>query len=200
MILFISLMTATAWGDTAAYLTDQENKENQIAVGDNIITIDEEFMPPDPGLSELFHKEVQIENTGTSDCFVRVLLEFSDNEIAKRAAVSWDGGEVYDPFSDLPENAPEHWIFAADHSAEVSDLLAGYWYYTEKLSPGESTGALTTDFRVQFETEHIRQKLAKNGYDIYVYAESVQTLDKDGDEWTGVEAWKDAWTEMLTRK
>ena len=129
MILFISLMTATAWGDTAAYLTDQENKENQIAVGDNIITIDEEFMPPDPGLSELFHKEVQIENTGTSDCFVRVLLEFSDNEIAKRAAVSWDGGEVYDPFSDLPgagcgpspaesSGSPERGSFLRHHASD----------------------------------------------------------------------------------
>ena len=199
-ILFVSLMTAAAWGNTAAYLTDQDNKENPIAVGDNVIAVKEEFEPPEPGLSELFHKEVCIENTGTADCFVRVFLGFSDDEIARRAAVSWDNGETYRPFSDLPEDPPEHWIYMTESVDETSDLLSGYWYFTEKLCPGESAGPLSTDFRVLFETEHIKEKLAGNGYDIYVYAESVQTLDKDGAEWTGVDAWKNAWTEMLTRK
>ena len=37
-------------------------------------------------------------------------------------------------------------------------------------------------------------------YEIIVYAECVQTLDKDGAEFTGGTPWKSAWKEFLERK
>ena len=92
IVLFVSLVTAAAWGGATAYLTDQKNIVNEIVVGDNVIAVREVFEAPDPGLSELFKKEIRVENTGNCGCFVRVCLAFSNDEIAERSFVSSDGG------------------------------------------------------------------------------------------------------------
>lgn len=49
----------------------------------------------------------------------------------------------------------------------------GYYYYKDKLKPGESTKPIFTTVEVKEDAND----LVLEGFDIYVYAESVQTIE-----------------------
>lgn len=63
------------------------------------------------------------------------------------------------------------------------------------MAAGKTTDALFKKVKTTFQTAADVQD-----YEIIVYAESVQTADKDGAEFTGSDPWKQAWTEFLSRK
>ena len=69
------------WDDLRLFYLRQRGEE-PVHRGANEITITEEYDPPDeivPGEDTAFAKRVQVENTGTVPCYVRVRLEYSDS-------------------------------------------------------------------------------------------------------------------------
>lgn len=205
-VLLAVLLTGLASGLTLSLLTDNERHINALSVGQNRIEISEAYDPPEPGNDQVFTKEIAVQNTGDIPCFVRLYLGFSDLEAASRASVSRDGGGTFVSFEEFLETGSGEWIYLDETGSGPGSLspaepaLGGYFYYTESLMPQELTDVLCTDFRVVFESEEEKERLLPGGFDINVYAESVQIIATDGSEFTGEDAWKQAWTEFLAGK
>ena len=104
-----------------------------------------------------------------------------DQDIKNISEYSSDNGETWYSVEDYADHLPDNW---------VRDGL--YYYYTEPLQPGELTNPLITNVKTTFASaEDVKQ------YEIIVYQESVQTLDKNGEEFTGNDAYNQAWDEFL---
>ena len=194
---------------TYAYLTDMGKLNNEFTIGRNNIDIQEEYNPP----SELkqgdntFIKEVQIENTGDVDCYIRVFADFSDSKVKENAFLSpdkltdpedpgmrWVKATEYRQF--LSDNPDNHWVYVPLDPDNY--LLGGYYYYDIPLAPGEKTTYLIRSVKVEFEDE-----LDVQDFDIIISAESVQVIDKDGNEFTdenNIPAWKKCWIEFMERR
>lgn len=212
----LGLFTFAAIGFAVAYFTTSRGLVNKFTIGENTIKIIEEYTPPKElkkGIN-IFSKKVQVENTGTTDAFIRVYAEFSDSDIANKSCVSaeknpasvsadegetWDdvktklqdaGYKLHDDFWD--ENGPSNdWVYI---SKNTDSELGGYFYYTKSVAPGEDTDALMTKVATYFESaDDIKD------YEIIVYAESVQTADSDGVKYADSD-YQTAWTEFLKNK
>ena len=172
---------------TFAYLTDGESTTNKLTVGENVIEITEKFTPPEELVTgaNTFDKEVKVTNTGDVSCFTRVFLELSDNDVRGESKLSPDGTNFY-TVEEFKDHLPTGWVY------EDSALLGPYYYYTSAIAPGEETPYLIKKVQTTFASAEDIEP-----YDIYVYAESVQVLDKDGQNFTGADVWKQAWTEYL---
>lgn len=169
---------------TILYLIDWKKEENVVSLGYNEIKVVEEFHPP-MKLREgdnTYQKIVQAKNTGNTDAYVRMFVAFSSKEIDDISEVSNDDGVTFEKLGEfVPNNG---WVKSDD----------SYYYYTEPLKPGESTPPLFTNVRTTFSTaEDIQQ------YELLVYAESVQTRDKNGEIPDGFD-YSAVWEEFLTRK
>lgn len=182
-------------GGTAAYFTYWQQLQNNMTVGGNTITVTEEFEPP-AEMTEgenKYKKRISITNTGTVPCFVRVFVAFSDSSVRDKSEFSPDkDGTDYYPVEDYGKHLPEDWEYV---DPEENDLLGGYYYYTQPVEAGATTSALVEWVRTTFET-----KDKVTDYEIIVYGESVQTLDKNGAEFEGADAYEQAWIEFLGRK
>lgn len=175
---------------TWAYFTYQKYLENRFRPGYNEITVTEEYDPPEeitPGKETEFRKAVQVMNTGTVPCYVRVRLEYSDSDMKEYCT------------NILGEKSAR----AVEWENHVEDFTDGRWtcgedgcyYYTEILEAGEETEMLLERVKVNVPQEDAGK--LKN-FEIYVYAESIQTMvnepDGTGDE-TAREAvdYREAW-------
>lgn len=181
-------------GGTQAYLTYQKRITNRFQVGYNEITVTEEYDPPDeivPGEETQFRKAVQVRNTGTVPCYVRVRLEYSDSGMKKYCTNvlgdSSAGAEEWETMAEILTDGK--WVYGT----------GGCYYYTEILEAGEETPLLLEKVRVQVpEADSGKLK----DFEIYVFAESIQTLvhepGKDGEE-TAREAldYHEAWEQFL---
>lgn len=180
-------------GGTWAYFTHMQSLRNVFSVGTNTITITEEFEPPkemETG-ENVFKKKVQVENTGTVPCFVRVFVDFSDSSVTDMSQISPDGSAYY-PAAEYTEHLPDGWVYISE---EENGSLGGYYYYTEMIDPGKKTIPLFEKVKTHFDTE---EQIVD--YDIIVYSESVQVLDMEGSDFSGSNAYKDAWTEFMERR
>ena len=83
------------------------------------------------------------------------------------------------------------WIYIPE---DKDSELGGYFYYTGVVQAGKSTDELIDSVCTYFESAE-----SVEPYQIYVYAESVQTYDKDGRAFEDSQ-WREAWTEFLSRK
>lgn len=187
-----SLGIAAVLGFSAlAYFAAKDNEPNLVGVGEDSITITESFTPPDQ--TQPYKKVVKITNTGSVPCYVRARIEFSDSEMLKKAEFSYaDPDSAVAPAestfhpadpeaeSSYVQHLPEKWIYnAAD----------GYYYYTDKVGASEATSTLLAWVKMNHETDEKAE-----AHDIYVYSESVQTIDpKTGEAYTG---YQDAWTKF----
>ncbi len=172
---------------TTAYLTDGEDVTNRLTIGENKITITEIFNPPGDLTTgdNSFTKSVKITNTGDVDCYIRAFINFSDNDVRKNSTVSADGSSFY-TMEEFTKHLPANWVYV--DSAD----LGPYFYYTQPVKVGQTTSELLKTVKTKFADAKDVEP-----FDIYVYAESVQTLDKNGEAFTGSDAWKKAWTEYL---
>lgn len=180
-------------GGTWAYLTHSRIADNAFCVGTNRIEIQEDYLPPKILTvgDNIFRKHVQVKNTGTIPCFVRVFADFSDYAIKKLSWISPDGSDYY-PAEEYASHLPDEWSYIG---LEEDELLGGFYYYKVPLEAGETTASLFEKIKCSFQSaDEIRE------FDILVSAESVQIVDKNGAEFTGEEAWRDAWTEYLERR
>ena len=194
ILVAVILIVGAGVGSTAAYFRHAQTVNNVLSVGENTIEIAEDYAPPkemQPGENE-YKKKVTVKNTGTVPCYVRVYAGFSDSAVENVSQLYNQNG-WFDATS-YPDNLPNGWAFVTPaDDAVVGD--SGYYYYTEPLQPGKSTAPLFEKVKTTFaKAEDVQD------YEIFVYAESVQTRDKDGMEFSGAEPWKDAWTEFLERK
>lgn len=189
LLACVGLLTA---GSTYAYFTHAQKINNQFTVGENTISIEEEFEPPKEMTQgeNVYKKKVQIKNESNVPCYVRVFAEFSDGDI--KAISQLDNGAGFVNAADYPDNLPENWVYIS----EADDtLLGGYYYYTVPLEVGAKTIPLFERVKTTFAAaEDVK------AYELIVYAESVQTLDKNGEDFTGAEPWNQAWDEFINRK
>lgn len=148
--LIIAIVIALATSAVVyAYLISKDTKTNNIKLGYNKISIEENYDPPlvmAKGIS--YTKEPSVRNTGNVDCYVRVKAEVSDSRVAEYLTIDYN---------------TEDWEKKSD----------GYWYYKEAIGPTMSTTPLFTTVTIADEAPD----LVLDGYDIFVYAESVQTVD-----------------------
>lgn len=139
----ISILGATAY----AYLTDEENAVNEIGIAQIDTPIQEEFEPPpDPDPGDVITKKPCVENVSAVEVYVRASVRFSDSDAEKQCE---------------PLKINAGWSLAGD----------GYYYYSQKLLPGEKTSSI-------FDEVTLKSGIAKEDqlpFELLVYAESVQT-------------------------
>lgn len=143
--ILIVVLTAGMVTGIAAYLTVSNSKKNQFTVGYVKSEIVEDYDPPaelKPGIQ--FKKKVSVKNTGPNDCYVRVLVTFSDSEIEDKCSLDYN---------------------TSDWTYNKSD---GYWYYNEVLKAGEETSPLFNNVSVSNEAEDSDMK----DFDISIYHET----------------------------
>lgn len=149
LIVFILGLSVALIGGISAYLSDMNVAYNTFSFPtDNKIDIVENFDPPKelkPGTT--FTKEVKIQNTGDTSCYVRIRAEFTDSEMEELCEVDWNTQDF------------------------VFNEKDGYWYYTKPLDINESTPNLFTTVQIQENAPEASMK----GFDILVYAESYQS-------------------------
>lgn len=188
--ILICLLAAA--GAALAYFIHWKLLKNVFSVGYNDITIVEQYDPPKElkeGVNS-YAKRIQIKNTGKISCYVRMLMKFSDSEIEKISELSPDGREYYHA-ENYADYLPEHWRYISEAEDE---LLGGYYYYTEELAANKLSKPLVEKVKTTFgKAEDVA------AYEIYVYSESVQVLDKNGEAFTGNEPYLDAWREFLSQ-
>ena len=190
----IGLTAVCGFGGTYAYFTYLREMKNRFTVGHNEITVTEEYDPPDeiiPGEETSFFKKVQVENTGSVPCYVRVPLEYSEsdmkqfctNVLGENRAPAEEWGDRIEEFSD------GRWIFGTD----------GWYYYRDVLEVGERTDRLLEKVEVSVPQE-LEDRIKE--FEILVYGESIQTMinqaREDGKP-TAAEAddYREAWEQIL---
>lgn len=188
----VFLMLLVCASGTFAYFTYWKQMKNSFTIGENVIEIVENYKPPKEMQAgdNLYKKNIKVKNSGTVPCYIRLFVDFSDSEIRDCSLFSSDGTNYY-PVTDYPAHLPATWTY--EPSSE--SLIGGYYYYTEQLQPGQTTIPLIEAVNTKFESA----EKVKN-YEIIVYAESVQVLDKNGSQFEGSTPYLDAWTEFLKRR
>lgn len=134
--LIVICLAISAIG-TLAYYTAEERAHNVITTGGVEIEVhewaDEEKTEPFPedGVDDVtpgleVTKIVEVENTGASAAWIRVLLEMTVTAADGETELSADLVEL--------DYNTEKWTLGDD----------GYWYYNEALEPGDTTEPLFT--------------------------------------------------------
>lgn len=206
------IVAVTSVGLTVAYYSSRTRKVNKLSFGNNEISISENFVPPSElktGMN-VYKKQIQVKNTGKSVTFVRVFVDFSDGDAAKRSYIApakpskvtityrddikskmEEAGYIsYNDFWSDRE-AINNWVYIPED--EDTDL-GGYFYYTKAIEPGESTEELIDTVATYYNaTDKIKE------HEVIVYAESVQTIGNNGLAFTNSK-YKEAWKEFLTHK
>lgn len=188
-------------GVILAYFAADDNEPNLVGIGENKIEVTEAFTQPNQEKEFKYRKLVKIQNTGSVPCYVRVRLEFSNSDVQNVASFSAENQENNDSAPDdstfksaqihkgedyYINNLPEGWVYVWDEKPSDPDVTHGYYYYTEAVPSGESTNALISWIKMNYENTNEIQ-----AHDVYVYAESVQTVDPNSG--TAYTDWKTAW-------
>ncbi len=188
-----------------AYLQNTVEQPNKFSIGKDKVEVTEVFTEPETmAMITESEKVVKVKNTGSSDQFVRVYLDFSDSRIRDKSTLVYSkdaGGQEqnlerdWNAFlSDLPDN----WVYVPETATGDDAVLRGYFYYTKILPPGEETTALIEKIKTEFSNDSNTDKI--NDFDIVVYSESVQTteINAAGTEYTNAaDDWKNAWRSFL---
>lgn len=184
-----------------AYLQSTVEQPNVFTVGSDSLQVTEVFTEPETmRMTNQFEKKVMVQNTGTSEQFVRVYLDFSDSRIRDNSEIVYtkNGTSQEKTWSEFLSDLPENWVYVSDTDSD-GDLLGGYFYYTKKLSSGETTNTLIDGVKTDFSAETGDDNVDNiNDFDIIVYTESVQTteIDDSGTVYNDGD-WKTAWKTFL---
>lgn len=150
-VMLAFLIAGISTGAVFAYLTAQESAENIVTAADTDIKITEKFDPPgelEPGMRIV--KSAAVTSHSSVDCYVRMQVKFS----SLKAQQFCEELEIL-----------EGWEKKQD----------GYYYWREKVSPGEATGALFS--QVKIRSDAAKEDLEK--FEILVYAEAVSCKDNN---------------------
>lgn len=157
-------------GITNAYFSDTDKTINTVEIGKNNIKLNNDgSVPASLNVGEnIYQKEISVTNNGSVPCFVRVFMDLSDSKVKETTKFSSDGSQYWQ-VNEYNNHLPENWTY------EETGDLAGFYYYNQILEPGESTSDLIKSVNTVFNT-----KDDIIDYEIITYAESVQSIDKDG--------------------
>ena len=184
-----------------AYLQSRVDQKNKFDIGEGRAEVTEVFTEPETlSMSNTIEKVVKVMNTGASDQFVRVHLDFSDTRALDKSTIQYtdSGGSPrtrsWRAFLDDP---PEGWVYVSESDDPV---LGGYFYYTSILEPGEETPALMNGVVTEYaQNDDNTDKITD--FDIVVYSETVQTgeIGLSGASATEYKAsqWDEAWRSFL---
>lgn len=193
-----------------AYLMSRIERPNNFRIDEGSIEITEAFTEPTLlSMQNAFTKLVAIQNTGSSDQYVRVFLDFSDSSVRDQSTLVYVKEDrtleaSWDAFLD---NLPDGWSYVPEDDPQDA-VLGGFFYYTEILAPGESTPSLIEGIKTDFgdgDSDQIKD------FEIIVYSESVQTVETGSgqvyappedpeDPEADQTPWKTAWKQFLTRE
>lgn len=115
------LILFCAASGTSAYLTDHEERINQITAGYNETGTEEEFPTPTPTApGETIVKKVRVQNRGAVPCYIRISLAVSEGSVSLEGlnTTEWTNGKD------------------------------GYYYYRNVVEPGGSTEDLFAGVRI----------------------------------------------------
>lgn len=136
-LLATMLVFAGSVPSVLAYMTDiADPMDNKFTIAlDSTCRVVEKF--PEPELTDTvisYEKAVQVINTGYINEYVRVRLDFSDDDVKNKTQFSWDGKNFYSVDS-YKDHLPSGWTYNS------SD---GYYYYTKILETGDWEGVKET--------------------------------------------------------
>ena len=188
-------------GAILAYFGADDNEPNLVGVGEDEITVTEVFTQPNQEQNFAYRKLVKIDNTGSVPCYIRVRMEFSNSDVQNVASFSaanqgendtapddstFKSAQIKTETDYYINNLPDGWVYVWEKNPQSPTVTNGYYYYTEAVPAGESTNALISWVKMNYDNISDIQ-----AHDLYIYAESVQTVDPNtGTEYTD---WKDAW-------
>lgn len=136
--LIISTMIASAF----AFLVSRHNIVNEFSAGENSSHIEEEFGDyAGFTASESYTKEVAVKNDGSVECYVRMFAEIESPDVAEKLTVNYNN----DGWTEKQED--------------------GYYYYKNRLKPGEKTAPLFTEITANHDTDE---------FQMICYSETVQ--------------------------
>ena len=150
-IIFVTAVSLMA-ADASAYLTGSDTVSNRFSFGSNCIAAKEEFQTPEAG--KVTVKTPRVENTGTSDCYVRAYVALSDSRAGEYLEYRTGGN---------PGISGIGWEWSETD---------GYYYYKEVLHPGDETKPLFTGIRL---LSALPERLTDVTIDVYF--ESVQSAE-----------------------
>ena len=194
IIILTSLSLISIVCITNAYLSAVDPKENNFTVTKDVAQISESF--PEVSKQQMYNeftKEVKVKNTGTTDCFVRVYVDFSDSRVRDKAKIV--NGVTEYTWAQLLNIDTENWKYISDTSTK----LGGYFYYKKVLQINQTTPALFTKVKVDYRDNDSDSNIDKiDDFDIIVYSETVQTteINASGTVYTGGQ-WETAWRSFL---
>lgn len=196
-------LAAMGVGILLAYFAGTDDQPNLVGIGEDKIVVTEAFTQPKQMLEPfIYRKLVKIQNTGSVPCYIRVRLDFSNSTVQNAASFSYANADSNTPPAEStfqsaviaegsnyyihPDHLPEDWVYVWEKSPTDPAVTYGYYYYTKPVDPEKSTSALLSWVRMAYEDNADIQ-----AHDLYVYAESVQTVDVGTS--TEYADWKDAW-------
>ncbi|MEE5993745.1 MAG: hypothetical protein V3G42_10955 [Oscillospiraceae bacterium] len=196
-VLIVAVVPLTVY----AYLQSEPKQENQFRIGEDKQEVTEVFTPPEKmEMENAFQKKVMVENTGSSDQFVRVYLDFSDSRVKGKSTIITSKNRAGENWDTFLNNLPDNWVYIPENPTDSQDkILGGYFYYTKILTPNEPDNITTTliegintNFGNDGNTDNITD------FDVIVYSESVQTVEinTSGTQYSNPN-WKDAWKSFL---
>ncbi len=192
-----------AVGITAAYLGARDNKTNKLNIDKGDEVISEVWSEPNfQTIANETDKHVSVTNKGSTPCFVRVYVDFSDSGIAEKAQLSEDGTS-YKSWSEFKasHSSGTDWIYIP---YDEQGKLGGYFYYTKSVSGSASTPPLIQKVKTDFSHNETKYNEAETtdgdfitDFDLIVYSETVQTVDNGIDYSTQTDGWKTMWKIFL---
>lgn len=147
IVLFI-VISLGLFSSVSAYIVDKATKKNSFTIGYVETKIEEDYTPPHklkPGIT--FPKKVTVKNTGPNDCYVRMLVTFSNSQMENVCSIDYN---------------------KTDWRKDEQD---GYWYYNSLLKSGETTKPLFTTVTISSDVEEDNLQ----DFDTNVYHESSNT-------------------------
>ena len=147
IVLFI-VLSLGLFSSVSAYFVDKATKKNSFTIGYVETKIEEDYTPPKdlkPGIK--FTKKVTVKNTGPNDCYVRMLVTFSNSQMEDACSIDYNNAEW--------EKNPHD----------------GYWYYKHLLKSGETTEPLFNTVTISSDVNPNDLQ----DFDINVYHESSNT-------------------------
>ena len=146
LLVIIGLVLAACSAGAAAYLVSTNSRNNELNIGAVTTEIVEQFTPPSdirPG--EVIPKNVRIKNTGENDCYVRVQVLFSDEDMKGLCSVDYNTSD---------------WV-----------LHDGWYYYRNILGADETTRPLFTAVTISQTAD----EGSLSDFDIFIRQESRQS-------------------------
>lgn len=177
-VLMVLLLVATSI-TVYAYFTTKKTVTNSINLGYNDIEVKENFEPPlNLTAGTTFTKEPYVFNAGNVACYVRIKCVVSDSRIEQFLKIYYDENKQRsNPESEGSEESGYDKDLGYNREFEYNEE-DGYWYYKHVLDPNEQTPPLFNTVKIADNADDTVQ----NGFDIYVYAESIQAVGDDTNE------------------